>query len=77
MNRRKCIIAGIIVGIIAVVAITVKQYISVNKDGTSISVIGGADGPTSIFLAGKLSEGEKAVAEYTSITMEEAKEIFK
>ena len=28
-------------------------------------------------IAGKLSEGEKVVAEYTSITMEEAKEIFK
>ena len=36
----------------------------------------GADGPTSIFLAGKLTGGENQVAEYTSITMEDAKEIF-
>ena len=39
-------------------------------------VIGGADGPTSIFIAGKVPGGGEKVAEYTSITMEEAKEIF-
>lgn len=29
-----------------------------NKDAESVSIIGGADGPTSIFVAGKLGEGE-------------------
>lgn len=33
-------------------------HISVHEDGTQISIIGGADGPTSIFLAGKLGEEE-------------------
>ena len=77
MKRKKYIIAGVLAGICVITAIIVKQHVSVNQDGTSISVIGGADGPTSIFLAGKLSGGDKQVAEYTSITMEEAKEIFK
>ena len=67
------IIAGIAVGVIAVAALGIRQYVSVSN---SISIIGGADGPTSVFIAGKLPEGEKQVAEYTSITMEEAKEIF-
>ena len=39
-------------------------------------IIGGADGPTSVFLAGKLSGGEEEVEDYTSITMEETKKIF-
>lgn len=30
----------------------------------------------SVFIAGKLEEGDEKVAEYTSITMEEAKHIF-
>ena len=70
------VIAGIAVGVIAVAAFGIRQYVSVDNDGASISIIGGADGPTSVFIAGKLPEGEKQVAEYTSITMEEAKEIF-
>ena len=77
MKRMKYIIAGVIVGIIAVTAIGIKRHVSVNQDDTSILVIGGAYGPTSVFIAGKLSGGDKQVAEYTSITMEEAKEIFK
>lgn len=72
----KILIAGAVVGMMIVAAVMVKQHVSVGHDGASISIIGGSDGPTSIFLAGKLTEGEKQVAEYTSITMEEAKEKF-
>lgn len=75
-KRTKLLIAGIVVGVIIVSGIAVTQFISVNQMVTAISIIGGADGPTSIFLAGKLPGGEKQVAEYTSITMDEAKEIF-
>lgn len=74
-NRTKILIAGA-VGVIAIVGYLMSQRISVNRDGISISVIGGSDGPTSIFLAGKLRGGEKQVCEYTSISMEEAKIIF-
>ncbi len=45
-----------------------------DENGQSVSIIGGADGPTSIIIAGKL--GGKSAASYTSITMEEAKEAF-
>ena len=72
----KILIAGIVFVMIVVAAVGIKQHIAVNRDGASIAIIGGSDGPTSIFLAGKLMEGDKQVAEYTSITMEEAKEIF-
>ena len=72
----KIIIAGIAVGAIVVAAVEINQHISVDRDGASVSMIGGADGPTSIFLASKLQGGENQMAEYTSITMEDAKEIF-
>lgn len=75
-KETKFIIAGtiLLMGIVAVVI--VKQHVSVNHDGTSVSIIGGADGPTSVFIAGKLPGGSNKVADYTSISMEEAKEIF-
>lgn len=41
--------------------------------GTAVSIIGGADGPTSIFMAGKLGSGDEG---YMMITMDEAKTIF-
>lgn len=43
-------------------------------DGTAVSVIGGADGPTSIFIAGKIGDEEMS---YKSITMDEAVELLK
>lgn len=46
-----------------------------DENGRSVSIIGGADGPTSIFLAGKIGCKKETVT-FTSITMEEAKEIF-
>lgn len=49
---------------------------SMKTDGNSFSVIGGADGPTSIFIAGKTDGGGENMG-YVSITMEEAKELFK
>lgn len=49
---------------------------SMKMDGNSFSVIGGADGPTSIFIAGKTDGGGENMG-YVSITMEEAKELFK
>lgn len=71
----KILIAGAVVVIAISAVVIVKNRVSVNRDGTAVSIIGGADGPTSVFIAGKLSEGDD-VMEYTSITMEEAKKIF-
>ena len=53
----------------------VMRNVILDKEGHSVSIIGGADGPTSIFLAGKLSDEEDAMT-YSTISMEEAKEIF-
>lgn len=65
-------IAGIIV---LVGGFAVSQFIKIQKaEDATVIVLDGADGPISIFLAGKLSGGE-AVG-YTSISMEEAKENF-
>lgn len=65
-----------IIGIVAVIGVIVgSRYITIYQDGATFSIIGGADGPTSIFVAGKVLGGDKQVA-YTSITMDKAREIF-
>ena len=51
MKKRLGIIAGILGIVLAVIGIVLKQ-----KENTAVSVIGGADGPTSIFIAGKLND---------------------
>ncbi len=77
MKKKIAMILGVIgIGTIAVCVVG-GVYVFRNQNALSFSIIGGADGPTSIFLAGKLPGGEQEVAEYISITMEEAKEIFK
>lgn len=76
MKKKIAIILGAIGIVIIAVCVMGSVYIVRDKDALSFGIIGGADGPTSIFLAGKLPGGEQEVAEYISITMEEAKEIF-
>lgn len=51
-SNEKClgIIAGILGIVLAVIGIVLKQ-----KENAAVSVIGGADGPTSIYIAGKLN----------------------
>ncbi len=79
-NKKTWIIIAIV--LIAIVAIFVVMMRKVNiitnqnENGTAISIIGGADGPTSVFLAGKVGKGDAQMT-YTSITMEQAAEIFK
>ena len=64
---------GIIIVIIG--CIIVSHHISVDKSEEVISIIGGADGPTAIFVAGKVSDEEETMT-YSMISMAEAKEIF-
>ena len=75
MRKRYIIIA--IVLILFLVAALIYAY---TKNGTSIrtdekdasvSVIGGADGPTSVFIAGKIGGEDKVT--YKQITIDEAK----
>lgn len=69
--------AGFVLLMIAGVFIYNHVKISVNRNEqeNAITIIGGADGPTSVFLAGKLG-GSNDVTEYKSISMDEAKAIF-
>lgn len=75
-KRMKMMILGIVIVIGIVGGIIVKKHVIINQNGVSVSVIGGADGPTSIFIAGKLPGGGDEVINYSSITMQEAKDIF-
>lgn len=74
--KKKYWITGVSAALLVIAGSVIYNsvYVSVNENGTSVAIIGGADGPTSVFIAGKL--GGDDVAEYTSITMDEAKEIF-
>ena len=71
----KFIIAGTTIGVIIAGALIAKHFVSADKDDHTVQIIGGADGPTSVFLAGEVPDDRKQ-AEYTSISMEEAKEVF-
>ena len=73
-KQTKMILIGIVGVLLVVTFIFLKNHIVVTSNGISIS-IGGSDGPTTVFIAGKLPKGEKNMT-YTSITMEEAKDIF-
>lgn len=51
MKKRAVIFAGII-GVIALIAGIVLKI----KKSASVAIIGGADGPTSVFIAGKVGD---------------------
>lgn len=71
----KLIIAGAAIGVAVAGVLIAKHFVKVDKENHSAQIIGGADGPTSVFLAGKVS-ADKNQAGYASISMSEAKEIF-
>ena len=51
-------IVGIILTVIGIVTVAISLICKVNEQmsvARSVSIIGGADGPTSIFLAGKVA----------------------
>ena len=73
-KRTKMILIGIVAVLLVGTYIFIKNHIKITSNGISISM-SGSDGPTAVFIAGKLPKGEKNMT-YTSITMEEAKDIF-
>lgn len=73
-KRTKMILIGIVAVLLVVTYIFIKNHIIITSNGISISM-SGSDGPTAVFIVGKLPKGEKNMT-YTSITMEEAKDIF-
>lgn len=58
-------------GLIAIYIKDVKEAVSSDDN---VTIIGGADGPTSVFIAGKI--GDDDMNKFSQITMDEAKEIF-
>ena len=46
-------ILGIVAGVVGIICIIVGAALKINNN--AISIIGGADGPTSVFVAGKLN----------------------
>lgn len=78
MKARYIALIIVIVVLLAVVGIFLyeRAHVSFHSDenGTSVSIIGGADGPTSVFIAGKLG-GEDTMT-YKQISMDVAKQIF-
>ena len=58
-------------GLIAIYIKDVKEAVSSDDN---VTIIGGADGPTSVFIAGKI--GDNDMNKFSQITMDEAKEIF-
>ena len=58
MKKRYIALIAIVVLIIVIAGIFIYERLHaslyVNEEGTSYSIIGGADGPTSIFIAGKI-----------------------
>ena len=58
-------------GLVAIYIKDVKEAVSSDDN---VTIIGGADGPTSVFIAGKI--GDDDMNKFSQITMDEAKEIF-
>lgn len=80
MKVRYIVLAVIVVIMLAVIGIFLyeRAHVSFHQtdEGTSISIIGGADGPTSIFLAGKLGgDSEEPVGENNDISPVEETEM--
>lgn len=79
MNRKWLLLLLIPVAVILLVVIIFllqRSKVEFHKDngGTSVSIIGGVDGPTSIFIAGKIggsdSENEEKTEEISSMQVE-------
>ena len=60
MKKKYIVLIVVLIFIIAIAGIFIYERLHaslyVNENGTSYSVIGGADGPTAIFIAGKLPD---------------------
>lgn len=48
-------ILGIVAGIVGIISVIVGVALKMNNNAIAIAIIGGADGPTSVFVAGKLN----------------------
>lgn len=78
MKIRYIVVIIVIMALITVASVFIYERIHVSfhsgESGASVSIIGGADGPTTVFIAGKVG-GEDTMT-YRQISMDEAKQIF-
>ena len=78
MKARYIILIIVVIVLLAAVVFFIYERTPVSfysdENEISVSIIGGADGPTSVFIAGKLG-GEDTMT-YKQISMDEAKQIF-
>lgn len=78
MKSKFIVLIIVVIILLTIIGIFIyeRAHVSFHQtdEGTSISIIGGSDGPTSIFVAGKLGGEEKVT--YTHLSMDEAKQIF-
>lgn len=68
MNKKKVLLIGIsvvlfLVGVMIFLVYRLGAGVYVSENGASFSIIGGADGPTSVFIAGKLGGGNEKETE--------------
>ena len=78
IKARYIILIIVVIVLLAAVVFFIYERTPVSfysdENEISVSIIGGADGPTSVFIAGKLG-GEDTMT-YKQISMDEAKQIF-
>ncbi len=68
MKKRSLIIAaGVVIALIVAGGLIAKNFVKVDKENGSVQIIGGADGPTSIFIAGK-NPDDSSVNEEANVT---------
>ena len=48
-------IFGVIIGVLGIVLVILGGIMKL-KENTAVSIVGGADGPTAVFVAGKLND---------------------
>ena len=60
-------ILGIVAGIVGIISVIVGVALKMNNN--AIAIIGGADGPTSVFVAGKLNSVPVSLLIVTGIVL--------
>lgn len=56
--KRNYKIAACVMAVLSILSMAVEGMLSRNGEAMAVGIIGGADGPTSIFITGKIVSGE-------------------
>jgi hypothetical protein len=72
MKKKGLIIGlGVVIALIVAGGLIVKNFVKVDKENGSVQIIGGADGPTSIFIAGKIPDDNSSIEDVSIMENEE------